>query len=485
MGEINTSYEQILPRPPVVAVLGHVDHGKTSLLDTIRKSDVVQQEFGGITQHIGAYQVEVRLKEGKQKITFIDTPGHEAFSKMRSRGAQVTDIVVLVVDATEGVKPQTEESLNHIKKAKVPFIVAATKMDLPGASVDRVKKHLLKIGVATEGYGGDIIVIPTSAVGKTGINELLEMILLISEMNGLSGTSKDPFSGVIIESKLDRRCGPQATILVKKGVVKEGEEIFLGDKKTRVRAMFDEYGGRVKEAEPSKPIEVLGFEVPPPVGSVVTKERIEEKIPQITKTTPFLPEKKQLPIILKTDTLGSLEAILGKLNQKIFCLEGSVGDIGESEILRAASSKAGIIGFNVKVSAAALKLAQEEKVPLKTYTIIYELLEEIYDAAELIQEERKEETYGTGKIIAIFEIPQGKIAGVQVISGKISKGDKIKLLRNNKEIGSGRIISLRQEKKDMQEIKEGSQCGAKLSANLDFQTGDMLLSVRTIDNPLI
>lgn len=470
-----------LTRPPVVAVLGHVDHGKTSLLDAIRKTNVVKKEFGGITQHIGAYQVEVETKEGKRKITFIDTPGHEAFSKMRSRGASVTDMVVLVVDATEGVKPQTEESLQHIKKAGVPFIVAATKMDLPDASVDRVKKHLAKIGLTTEGYGGDVVVVGTSSVKKSGIKELLEMILLILEMNGLPGTSKDPFTGVIIESKLDSKKGPSTTILVKKGILKEGEEIYLGDKKIRVKAMFDEYGKRVNEAPPSKPVEVLGFEVLAPVGAIITKEKTEEALRQIKRTTPYLADKKQLPIILKTDTLGSLEAILSELDERIYVVEGTIGDIGQSEILRAASSNASIIGFNVKASQTAKTLAKEEKVLVKTYTIIYELLEELYDVAQFILEGEKEEILGQGKIITVFSTSAGKIAGIQVLSGKLAKGDKVKLVRDNKEIKMGRIVNLKQGKDDVSQVKEGSQCGAKLSSNLDFSVGDVLLSIKTVE----
>lgn len=470
-----------LTRPPIVAVLGHVDHGKTTLLDAIRKTNVAGGEHGGITQQIGAYQIEVDTKEGKRKITFIDTPGHEAFSKMRSRGAAVTDLVVLVVDAVKGVQPQTEESLNHIKEAGVPFIVAATKMDLPGANVERVKKHLAKIEILTEGYGGEVVVVPVSATAKTGINELLEVILLVSEMEGLKGGKDDPFKGIIIESKLDNKRGSLATILIKQGVMRRGDDVYLGEEKERIRAMFDEYGKEVTEAYPAKPVEVLGFKKVPPVGAIITKEKTSVRPVEIKRSTELDPDQKQLIIILKTDTLGSLEAILGKLEKNIFVIEASVGQIGESEVLRAQTSKAFIIGFNVKVAKAARKLAEEEKVMVKTYTIIYELLEEIHDAAELLQEGIQEEILGQGKIIAIFSTSSGKIAGIQIISGRLIKGDKVKLTRNDKEIALGKIIGLKQGKEDIEKAEQGNQCGAKLSSNLDFLTGDMLLSVKRLE----
>lgn len=473
-----TSIQPNLSRPPIVAVLGHVDHGKTTLLDTIRNANVAKGESGGITQHIGAYQVEVDTKEGKRKITFIDTPGHEAFSKMRSRGAAVTDLVILVVSAVDGVQPQTEESLNHIKKAGVPFIVAATKMDLPEANIERVKKHLAKVDVLTEGYGGDVVVIGVSAVSKKGINELLEMILLVSEMKGLEGTQNDPFQAVIIESRLDNKRGVVATIIVKKGTLQKGEDIYLGQEKTRIRAMFDEYGKEVIKAYPSKPVSILGFKNVPPVGEVVTKEKTVQNTPLFKKPVSVQTEEKQLKIILKADTIGSLEAILGKLDNNIFVLEASLGEIGESEILRAESAQAFIIGFNVKVSKAARKLASDEKVHVKTYTIIYELLDEIYDVAEFIREGVKEIVLGQGKIIAKFQTSDGLIAGIAVLSGKLAKGDKIKLVRSDQEVGVGRITSLKQGKEDVSKIEQGKECGAKLSSNLDFQLTDMILSVK-------
>lgn len=472
-----------LERPPIVAVLGHVDHGKTSLLDAIRKTNVAKGESGGITQHIGAYQVEVDTAEGKRLITFIDTPGHEAFSKMRSRGAQVTDLVILVISSVEGVQPQTEESLKHIQEAKVPFIVAATKTDLPDSNIDRVKKHLAKIGVLTEGYGGDIVVLPVSSVSKQGIKDLLEMILLVSEMKGIKGKESDLFKGVIIESKLDRKKGAVATILIKSGSLKRGDNIFFGDNKLRIRALFDEHGEQINQAGPSKPVEVLGFKETPEVGTILTSFKTDQIMEilenqSIQPTTPTTSEVKQLPIILKADTKGSLEAILGKLDDSILVVEASVGDITESEIMTAQTSKAFIIGFNVKISRQARLLSEEEKVLIKTYTIIYELLDEIYEVRNLILEGEKEEVLGKGKIAAVFSTSEGKIAGVQVLSGRIAKGDRVKLLRSEKEIGEGRVLQLRLGKNDINKAQEGTECGAKLSANLDFLASDMILSVK-------
>lgn len=479
MSKIKKTTQISFSRPPIVTVLGHVDHGKTTLLDTIRNSQVAKGEFGGITQQIGAYQVEVATHEGKRKITFIDTPGHEAFSKMRSRGAAVTDLVVLVVSAVDGVQPQTEESLNHIKKAKVPFIVAATKMDLADASVDRVKKHLAKIGVLTEGYGGDVVVVPVSAVNKTGIKDLLEMILLVSDMRGLEGTENDPLEAVIIESRLDNRKGPLATIIVKKGTLEKGQDIYLGEEKIRVRAMFDEYGKEVIKAYPSQPVILLGFKNVPPVGEIITKEKTTQITPVIKKPI-FVqaPTQSGFKIILKADSIGSLEAILGKLGTNIAVLETGLGEIGEAEILRAQAAQAFVIGFNVKITKKAKQLASQEKVHVKNYTIIYELLDEVFDVAEFIKERVKEEIIGKGRIIAKFETSDGIIAGIAVLSGKLRRGDRIKLIRNEKEIGVGRIINLRQGKENIAEVEQGKECGAKLSSNLDFQLTDMILSVK-------
>ncbi len=471
-----------LIRPPIVAVLGHVDHGKTTLLDTIRKSNQVSREFGGITQHIGAYQVEVETHDGKRKITFIDTPGHEAFSKIRSRGVSVTDLVVLVIAATEGVKPQTEESLKYITKANVPFIVAATKMDAPGANIDRVKKHLSKIGVLTEGYGGEVVVVPVSSQKNEGIKELLEMILLLSEMTGLKGGDSDPFLGVIIESSLDSKRGAIGTILVKKGTVKRGDEIYTSEGKIKIRAMFDENRKSVDIATSSKPVEVLGFKNVPEVGSIVSKEKIDfVKKADITRTIgtneTSSTSSKKLNVIIKVDTQSSLEAILGKLGD-VNVIDTGVGDIGTSEIMQAKTSLAFVIGFNVKISKSAITLAEQEGVMFKTYNVIYELLEEIEEVAELVEKGQQEKILGEGKIVAVFSTSEGKIAGIKIVSGRLAKGDRVKLVRNDEEIAIGRILNIKIGKEDVSKVEHGNECGAKLSSNLDFDTNDMLISTK-------
>ncbi len=476
-----TRTKTALLRPPIVAVLGHVDHGKTTLLDVIRNTQVARKEFGGITQHIGAYQVVVATTEGEKKITFIDTPGHEAFSKMRSYGAQVTDLVVLVVSAVDGVQPQTEESINHIKKANVPFLVAATKMDLPGASLERVKKQLAKIGVLTEGYGGEIVVVPVSAVKKTGIKELLEMILLIAEMKGLKGGINDPFEAVIIEAKLDNQKGPLATILVKKGTIAQGEEVYLGLEKIRVRAMFDENNQVVAKAEPAKPIVMLGFNQVPPVGAILTKEKRENKmigLDQLLSKKAKPNTEKTLKIILKADTIGSLEAILANFNPEVDILTVGLGAVSEADILQARDNQALVVGFNVKINKKVKQLALTEKVLVKNYHIIYELFKEIDEVVGFLKEAGQEEILGKAAIIAQFPTKDGRVAGVKVLSGRISQGDQIKLVRDKTEIGSGRILSLRQGKEEVTKVEQGEECGARLSSNLDFRLTDMILSVR-------
>lgn len=469
----------IFERPPVVAVLGHVDHGKTTLLDVIRKSDVAKKEQGGITQHIGAYQVIVDTKEGKQAITFIDTPGHEAFSKIRSRGASVTDLVLLVISAVEGVKPQTEESIAHIKKAGVPFIVVATKTDLKEANIDRVHKHLGKVGIKTEGYGGDIVVIPVSSVKKEGISELLEMILLISQMNNIKGKKEDPLLGVIIESEMDHKKGAIGTILIKKGMLKRGDEVFAGEDKVKIRAMFDEYGKPVNQAGPSKPVEVLGFKKNPSVGLIVTKEKVASpEVFQFKKSPAKEEDQKKLKVILKADTVSSLEAILEKLvSLEVVVIDAGLGEIGEADILLGHATKAFVIGFNTKITKSAQKIAEQDKVYYKTYSIIYELLDEVLEVSQMIAEGDKEEILGTAKIMVVFSTSQGQVAGLSVLSGRLSKGDKVKLSRGDEVLGAGRVLGLKQGKDDVNKVEQGKECGAKLSSNLDFRLGDMLESI--------
>lgn len=474
-----------LTRPPIVAVLGHVDHGKTTLLDAIRQTNVAGGEFGGITQHIGAYQVDVKTKNNVQKITFIDTPGHEAFSKMRSRGAQITDVVVLVVDGVKGVQPQTEESIAHIKKAGVPFIVAATKMDLPQANLDRVKKHLVKAGVGVEGLGGDTVVVPVSATQKKGLDNLLEMIILVVQLHGIKGDANDPLNAVVIESRLDNKRGPLATILVKAGILNIADDIYLEEEKIRVRAMFDENGKGVSQALPSKAVEVMGFKSAPPVGSILTRVKSKIKDSEVAEAVVLPPilfeEENKLKLILNTDTVGSMEAISGKLGKDIKVVETALGEIKESQVANAQSAKAIIIGFNVRVNKNARKIADLEGVLIKTYNIIYDLLEEVEEVARLVIEGTKDEISGSAKVIAQFSTSQGNIAGLIVVTGKITKGDQVKLMRGDKEIGQGRILTLRKGKEEVSKVVKDEECGAKLSSKLDFLIGDMILSIKDFD----
>ena len=362
----------IFSRPPIVAVLGHVDHGKTTLLDSIRKTNVVAREHGGITQHIGAYQVDYK----GEKITFIDTPGHAAFSKMRSRGAQVTDLVVLVIAADDGIKPQTKESLAHIKQVNVPFLVAINKTDLPQASTDMVKSQLAENNVLVEDYGGDIVCVEVSAKQQKGIDDLLEMIILLSKMGDLKANPFGVFDGVVIDSKLDSQKGPLATVLVKNGTLEIGDKIFADDCMGSVKLMVDEFGKKANKAEPSKPIEVLGFKAVPSVGAKVEKKQrfnSDEKIinQKVELKTDDLEENKQsedgVKIILKTDTVGSLEAIKANLPKEVVIISAETGQINESDILLAQSTKADILGFNVKSSELVKKLSQTEKINIKTY----------------------------------------------------------------------------------------------------------------------
>lgn len=477
--------EALLPWPPVVAVLGHVDHGKTTLLDKIRKSNLASREAGGITQHIGAYQV---IHKGK-KITFIDTPGHSAFIKMRARGAEATDLVVLVVAADEGVKPQTLESLKHIKAAKTPYLVAITKADLPNVIVDSVKKDLAENGIQVEGFGGDIVAVPVSAKTGKGIDELLEMVLLLAEMAELKADPKGALEAVVIESKLDRARGPVGTVLVKNGTLRLKDEIVAGKASAKVKAMIDENGKRVKQAGPGKPVEILGFKELPPVGSQVTKiggkKSLEpDLVKAVTKKEPSESveenqEAKKLRIILKADTAGTLEAILASLPEEVEIIFSGIGDVNDSDVLLASATNSFLLGFNIKIPAQIKKLAQTEGVKIETYKIIYELLEEIEKKAlKVLEPTPNEEELGQAKIIAEFGINKEKIAGCQVSQGRIDKGDKLHLRRGKEIIGDCKIKSMKQGKKDVDKAKEGEEFGALLTPPLDFKLGDMLVSFR-------
>ena len=493
---------EITSRPPIVAVLGHVDHGKTTLLDTIRKTNVAAREHGGITQHIGAYQVDAEVggkKKEIKKITFIDTPGHEAFAKMRSRGAAVADIALLVVAANDSVMPQTKESIEMIKKAGASMIVVMNKIDLPVALPDKVKADLAKAGVQVEGFGGDIPLVPVSAKQGTGIKELLDMIVLVAAMKELKSEPGLPLEAVVIETRMDKGKGLVATVIVKQGTMKFGTTLFEEAMQVaKVRAMFDEYGKEVVAAGPSKPVEVLGFTKLPSVGSVLrdyavsqtVQQQIANKAPvSVPYSSSNLPdwlkpvadqEKEKLIIILKADTAGSLEAITASLDERVNVVEKGVGDIKEADVLLARGTKAFIVGFNVNCPPSVAKLASTEKVIFRTYTIIYELLDELAEVVsgmkEVLTQERE---LGTGVIIAQFPYEKTRIAGTQVTMGRLAKGDTVKITRGETEVGRAKIKSVRRGKDEVTKAEKGIECGILLDRNVAFELQDGIIAVTT------
>jgi len=470
-------------RPPIVVVLGHVDHGKTTLLDTIRQSDVASKEYGGITQGIGAYQVTL---EDKSRITFIDTPGHEAFTQMRSQGTKVADIAILVVAANDSVMPQTVEAIKIIKEAGIPFIVAANKIDLPEANVDKLVQDLLRHEVMVESYGGEVPLVKISAKKGDGIKELLEMIDLLAKMNELSNPIDDPILGTIIESRMDKGRGPVATVIVRAGILKVGDKVFVNGKETKIRALIDYHGQQLQEATPGTPAEILGLSEVPPVGSSITQTAIldNEEQKQTTTAPSTSDSAHTLTLILKADTVGSLDALKAKIPANVTTLGADVGDISEADVLLAKSTKALILGFNVRAPGAVLKLAETEKVLVRTYKIIYELLDELNDAADGMLEEINVETVlGVGQIIAEFPFDKTKVAGTKVTDGRLARGDSVRVTRpdpqsetGEKIVGTGRIKSLRVVKDELNKVEKGKECGVLFDAEFDFRPGDAIIS---------
>lgn len=457
-------------RPPIVTVLGHVDHGKTTLLDAIRKSNIAAKEKGGITQSIGASVVTT--KESK-KITFIDTPGHAAFTKMRSRGANVADIAVLVVAGDDGVKPQTQEALQLIKEAKIPFIVAITKTDLPSANIESTKGQLEKEGVLFEGRGGDIPVVSVSAKESKGIDELLETISLVFEVHGLKSDLGEE-EAVVIESSKDQR-GPQAAVIVKNGNLKVGEQIYVEGQECKIRALFDASGSSVKEVEAGYPALVLGFVDTPPVGAkVLKKEGAGTGVLHKEERWTGKVKEDEIAVIIKAENQGALEALIASLPTKIVVIDSGVGDVNESDVLAAKSGNALIFAFRSRASAQVSKLAETEGVIIESFEIIYELIQRL----EEILKEGIVEILGKAQILATFPFEKKKIAGCKIIEGKISKGDSLTLLRADKEIGKTKVVSLKKQKQEISEAKTGEEFGALLEPQLDFQIGDVLVSVR-------
>jgi len=479
---------RLKPRPPVVVVMGHVDHGKTTLLDAIRQTNVADKEFGGITQHIGASVVEYNGK----KIVFLDTPGHEAFTTLRARGAQVTDIAVLVVAADDGVMPQTIEAINHAKAADIPIIVAINKIDKPEANPDKVKQQLSDYGLIPEEWGGDTIMVPISAKRKQGIENLLEMILLVAEIQELRADPNAIPKGVIIETRIDKGRGPVGTVIVQEGTLKLGQYFVAGSVKGKIRTMFDDKNRPLKEAPPSQPVEISGFEELPIAGDILQVVKNEKEAEEIIEERRKKKEvssfeivglgEKIIPFIIKADTQGSLEAILQTINKldtqdfTIKIIHSAVGSISESDVMLASASKAFIIGFNVRPDSKANDAITREKVQAKTYRVIYEIIDDIQNIIKgLKKPEIKEVVIGRAEVKATFNIPKvGTVAGVYVREGKIQRNAKIRVIRDGVIIYDGRIASLKRFKEDVTEVLTNFECGLGLENFGDIKPGDQL-----------
>lgn len=487
-------------RPPIVTILGHVDHGKTTLLDFIRKSSVAAREHGGITQHIGAYQVRMsdiggQKSDGEKLITFIDTPGHAAFEKMRSRGARVADIAVLVVAVDDGVMPQTVEAIKHIQEAKVPMIVALNKIDLPGidtkVQLEKIKKQLSDQKVLMEEYGGDVPIVPLSAKEGEGVDKLLEMIVLMAELHELKGNPDASPVGVVIEANLDKFKGPVASILIRDGTLRKGDQIVLGGVRSKVRGMLDFAGKPVDFAGPSTPVEILGLEEVPQVGAVMGEEKeVKSEKEKVKSLVDRLKQGKDavMNVIVKADKQGSLEAIEEALlgfnteGEHVKIIFSGTGGITEADIKMAASTRAIVLGFNSIISPNAQKIADNEQVLVRTYNIIYELIDEMGQVVEeMLKVGAIEEVFGTAQIVA--EFPYGKnerIAGCKVLDGTISKGPKARVVRGEDLVGETKIKSIKKVKEEMVKVEKGDECGMMFEPPVDFQIGDLVQSFRIL-----
>ncbi|TMC75762.1 MAG: translation initiation factor IF-2 [Chloroflexi bacterium] len=486
-------------RPPVITVLGHVDHGKTSLLDAIRVTNVTAREAGGITQHIGAYQIE----HNGRKVTFLDTPGHEAFTAMRARGAQVTDVAVLVVAADDGVQPQTIEAISHVKAAKVPIVVALNKIDRPDANPDQVKAQLAEHGVTIEEYGGDTPLVPVSAKTKQGIEDLIEVVLLVADVADLKADPDRPAIGRVIEAHLDKGRGPVATVLVQTGTLERGDLVVAGTTFGKVRAMVDDKGKNVGRAEPSRPVEILGLPEVPEAGDVIravpdekaaralVAQNARERAGSATAERPATLDEmfaqvkegkaKELKLVLKADVQGSLEAIKGALAKvpqdeiALSVIHDAVGDITESDLTLAAASGAVVVGFNTKMEAPARRVADSTNVDVRQYKVIYELLDDVQKALTgMLEPEMVESTLGHAEVRQIFTSGKTTIAGCMVVDGVIRRGAQARLLRGGAAVYDGKIATLRRIKDDVREVNAGLECGIVLDNNNDVQVGDII-----------
>ncbi len=491
------------PRPPVVTVMGHVDHGKTTLLDAIRKSNVVDSEFGGITQHIGAYQVPVN----GSAITFIDTPGHEAFTAMRARGAGVTDIVVIVVAADDGIMPQTVEAIGHAKAASVPIIVAVNKVDLETANPNRVLQQLTEHQIVVEDFGGDVVAVPLSALHGDGVDELLEYINLTAELEELRAPMDGPAEGTIIETRLDHSQGPIATVLVQRGTLKVGDTISTGEINGRVRALFDDSGGRLRSAQPSTPVQVMGLDSMPEVGdplNVVKRQRKRRRQQSRTQARGSGDQAmrlsleslaaqmtagrlQQINLVVKADTAGSVDAVVKSINQlgderarAMVVFEG-VGSVTESDVNLASAAKGLVLAFNVRVDATAAAEAERQSVDVRTYRTIYELIDDVDAALKgSIKPEQVEVVDGRLEIRGEFRTERTRqIVGGMVLSGRVYTGASVRILRSNEEIGSGHILTVRRFADEVDEVRQGFDCGLAIETTTKIQLADIIEASHT------
>lgn len=492
---------KLIPRPPVVTIMGHVDHGKTSLLDAVRQTNVTAQEVGGITQHIGAYQVEIK----GQKITFLDTPGHEAFTAMRARGAQITDIAVLVVAADDGVMPQTLEAIDHAKAAGVPIVVAINKVDKPDANPDRVKQQLADAGVIIEEWGGEVPAVAVSARRKTGLEDLLANLLVVAEVAELRANPQGPATGVVIEAKLDKTRGPVATVLLQRGTLEVGDSVVVGVVHGKVRAMFSDKGKRLKKAGPATPVEILGLVDVPAAGDVLqvvkdekearglAMERIRQKQAEsavaakgVTLDEVFSQiqagKMQELNIILKTDVQGSIEPIRVSLERlsdehiKVKLIHQGTGSITESDVMLAQASKAIIIGFNSRLEPGAKRAAEAANVDIRFYNIIYELVESIEKALQgMLEPTYVDVIHGHAEVRRLFKVGRNEfVAGCMVTDGKVARGDQARVSRGGAVIAERKITSVRRFKDDVKEVATGFECGIALDDSSQLQEGDAI-----------
>ncbi|MBN2205812.1 MAG: translation initiation factor IF-2 [Candidatus Aminicenantes bacterium] len=493
--------EDMTNRPPVVTIMGHVDHGKTTLLDAIRSSHLVDKESGGITQHIGAY----RVVHNNRAITFIDTPGHEAFTQLRARGAKVTDIVILVIAADDGLMAQTREAINHARDAGVPMIIAINKVDKPEANLDRVKQQLSKEGILVEDYGGDVISVEVSAKQKTRINDLLDMIILLSDMLEIKANPKGPAQGIVLEARLDPKKGPLATVIVQNGTLHPGDAFVAGVTSGKVRALFDEHGKTLVKAGPSLPVEVLGFADVPLAGNLfqvvpdgdaartiagLRRAKVKKDEPvkaeHITLDDLFKRieggDLKELPLVVRADVQGSVEVLLELLPSlsgdkvKVKIVQAATGPISESDILLASAANAVVIGYSIKPAPKIQAQAKEEGVEIRTYDVIYQLTEDIKKAMDGLLEPVIRETYlGRAQVRKVFQIPRvGAIAGCLVVDGKITRGAEARILRGNETVLKSRVSSLKHLKENVAEVKKDLECGIGVEKFKDFQEGDVI-----------